>query len=142
MWNLPRVVWAVAVARFFTSASSFLMLFLTLYLTGPRGLGVVAAGLLTGTSGVGFLAGNFTGGRWGDRHGHRRTALVASTGSGLLVASIPLQPVWLMAVTLPVSTYLAAAAGVSLGALTALAVERGNRRTMVAISRAASNAGS
>ena len=132
MWNLPRVVWAVAVGRFFTSASSFLMLFLTLYLTGPRGLGVVAAGLLTGTSGVGWLAGNFTGGRWGDRHGHRRTALVASTGSGLLVATIPLQPVWLMAVTLPVSTYLSATAGVSLGALTALAVERGNRRTMVA----------
>ena len=141
MWNLPRVVWAVAAGRFFTSASSFLMLFLTLYLTGPRGLGVVAAGLLTGTSGVGWLAGNFTGGRWGDRHGHRRTALVASTGSGLLVASIPLQPVWLMAVTLPVSTYLAAAAGVSLGALTALAVERGDRRPMVAVSRAASNAG-
>ena len=117
MWNLPRVVWAVAVGRFFTSASSFLMLFLTLYLTGPRGLGVVAAGLLTGTSGVGWLAGNFTGGRWGDRHGHRRTALVASTGSGLLVATIPLQPVWLMAVTLPVSTYLSATAGVSLGAL-------------------------
>ena len=141
MWNLPRVVWAVAAARFFTSASSFLMLFLTLYLTGPRGLGVVAAGLLTGTSGVGWLAGNFTGGRWGDRHGHRRTALVASTGSGLLVASIPWQPVWLMADTLPVSTYLSATAGVSLGALTALAVERGNRRTMVAVSRTASNAG-
>ena len=59
MWNLPRVVWAVAVARFFTSASSFPMLFLTLYLTGPRALGVVAAGLLTGTSGVGLAAGNF-----------------------------------------------------------------------------------
>ena len=45
MWNLPRVVWAVAAGRFFTSASSFLMLFLTLYLTGPRGLGVAPAGL-------------------------------------------------------------------------------------------------
>src|SRR4051794_18423195 len=117
------------------------MFFLTLYLTGPRGLGVLAAGLVTGTSGVGWLAGSFTGGRWGDRHGHRRTALVASTGSGLLVAAIPLQPVALMAVTLPVSTYLATTAGVSLGALAALAVERGSRRTMVAVSRAASNAG-
>jgi MFS family permease len=139
--NLPRVVWAVSVGRFFTSASSFLMLFLTLYLTGPRGLSVVTAGLLTGTSGIGWLVGNFTGGRWGDRHGHRRTALVGSTGAGLLVASIPLQPVWLMTLSLPVSTYLSATVGVSLGALTALAVERGNRRTMVAISRAASNAG-
>lgn len=141
MWNLPRVVWAVAAGRFLNSASSFLMLFLTLYLTGPRGLGVVAAGLLAGTSGVGYLAGNFTGGRWGDRHGHRRTALVASTGAGLLVATIPLQSVGLLAATLPVSAYLSATSGVSLGALTALAVERGNRRTMVAITRAASNAG-
>lgn len=141
MWNLPRVVWAVAAGRFFTSASSFLMLFLTLYLTGPRGLGVAAAGLVAGTSGLGFLAGNFTGGRWGDRHGHRQVALTASTGAGLLVSTIPLQPVGLMAATLPVQAYLSATAGVSLGALTALAVERGDRRTMVAISRAASNAG-
>ncbi len=141
MWNQPRVVWAVAVGRFFSSASSFLMLFLTLYLTGPRGMGVVAAGLLAGTAGIGWLAGSFTGGRWGDQHGHRRTALAASTGSGLLVATVPVQPVWFLCATLPVSTYLAATAGVSLGALTALAVERGNRRTMVAISRAASNAG-
>jgi hypothetical protein len=57
------------------------------------------------------------------------------------VASIPWQPVGLMALTLPVSTYLSASAGVSLGALTALAVERGSRRTMVAVSRSASNAG-
>jgi MFS family permease len=131
----------VAAGRFLNSASSFLMLFLTLYLTGPRGMDLGAAGLLAGSSGIGWLAGSFTGGRWGDRHGHRRTALVASTGSGLLVATIPVQPVWVLWATLPVSTYLSATAGVSLGALTALAVERGNRRTMVAISRSASNAG-
>jgi MFS family permease len=141
VWNQPRVVWAVAAGRFVNSASSFLMLFLTLYLTGPRGLGVVAAGLVTGTSGVGMLAGNFTGGRWGDRHGHRRTALATATASGLLVVSVPWLPVWLLPVTLPVSAYLSATSGVSLGALTALAVPRGERRTMVAISRAASNAG-
>ncbi|HEX5088175.1 MAG TPA: MFS transporter [Nocardioides sp.] len=141
MWNQPRVVWAVAAGRFVNSASSFLMLFLTLYLTGPRGLGVVAAGLVAGTSGVGMLAGNFTGGRWGDRHGHRRTALVTATASGVLVVLVPVLPVWLLPVTLPASAYLSATSGVSLGALTALAVPRGERRTMVAISRAASNAG-
>ena len=48
------------------------MLFLTLYLTGPRGMSTPTAGLLAGTVGVGFIVGNFTGGRWGDRYGHRR----------------------------------------------------------------------
>ena len=43
--------------------------------------------------------------------------------------------------TLPVFAYLAATASVSNGALAALAVARGDRRTSVAISRAASNAG-
>ena len=73
--DLPRVVWALAAARFVSSAASFTMLFLTLYLTGPRGMSTATAGLLAGTVGVGFLVGNFTGGRWGDRFGHRRVLL-------------------------------------------------------------------
>lgn len=44
------------------------MLFLTLYLTGPRDMSTTTAGLLAGTVGLGLLAGNFTGGRWGDAH--------------------------------------------------------------------------
>ncbi len=59
------MVWAVSIGRFFNSASSFVMLFLTLYLTGPRGLGIATAGILAGSSGIGWLAGNFTGGGWG-----------------------------------------------------------------------------
>ena len=115
--QLPRVVWAVSIGRFFNSASSFVMLFLTLYLTGPRGLGIATAGILAGSSGIGWLAGNFTGGGWGDRLGHRRVALVASTVAGLLTVSIPWQPLWLLPLTLPVGTYLQATAGVALGAL-------------------------
>ena len=52
--------------------------------TGPKRrshTGLATAGLLAGTSGLGFLVGSFTGGRWGDRHGHRRVALVASTAA-------------------------------------------------------------
>jgi hypothetical protein len=44
-------------------------------------------------------------------------------------------------VALPLLAYLSATAGVSVGALSALAVARGDRRTSVAIGRAASNAG-
>lgn len=139
--DVPRVVWALAAARFVSSMSSFLMLFLMLYLTGPRGLPIAGAGLVAGASGVGYLVGNFTGGRWGDRHGHRLVLLLASTAAGLGVMAVPYLPVAALAAGLPVFSYLSASAGVSTGALVALAVPRGDRRTSVAIGRAASNAG-
>lgn len=141
MRDVPRVVWALAAARFVGSMSSFLMLFLTLYLTGPRALPVAGAGLVAGASGAGLLLGNLTGGRWGDRHGHRRVLLSASTVAGLGVTAVPWLPVWALVVGLPAFSYLSATAGVSTGALVALAVPRGDRRTSVAIGRAASNAG-
>ncbi|WP_295657207.1 MFS transporter, partial [uncultured Nocardioides sp.] len=53
----------------------------------------------------------------------------------------PWLPVWLMALALPVAAYRSATGGVSTGALTAMAVPRGDRRSAVAINRAASNAG-
>lgn len=139
--DLPRVVWALAAARFVSSASSFTMLFLTLYLTGPRDLGTTTAGLLAGSVGVGMLAGNFTGGRWGDRLGHRRVLLAASSVGGLLLVAVPVVPTPVLVVLLPVQAYLAATGSVSSGALSALAVPRGQRRTSVAVGRAASNAG-
>ncbi|MGI8523222.1 MAG: MFS transporter [Nocardioides sp.] len=139
--EVPRVVWVLASARFVGSLSSYVMLFLTLYLTGPRGLATAPAGLLAGAYGVGWLLGNFTGGRWGDRFGHRRVLLTASTVSSLLLVAVPWLPLTVLAVALPVSAYLAATGGVSAGALSALAVSRGDRRTSVAVGRAASNAG-
>ena len=139
--DLPRVVWALAAARFVSSAASFTMLFLTLYLTGPRDVPTAAAGLLAGAVGVGALAGNFTGGRWGDRFGHRRVLLAASTVGGCLLAVVPLVPTWALAALLPVAAYLLATGSLSAGALSALAVPRGQRRTAVAVHRAASNAG-
>jgi MFS family permease len=134
-------VWVLSAGRFVSSASSFLMLFLMLYLTGDRSLGIGAAGLVAGVHGVGSLAGNFTGGRWGDRLGHRRVMLAASTAVGLGTAALPWTPTHLLPVTLPLIGYLGATSSVSQGALAALAVPVGNRRSSVAVSRAASNAG-
>jgi MFS family permease len=131
----------LAAGRFVSSASAFLMLFLVLYLTGPRGLGVVPAGIIAGSNGVGALLGNVTGGRFGDRYGHRRVLLLAASVVGVLTALIPWQPVWLLAVTMPVTGYLGAVASLGQGALAALAVPAGSRRSPVAVSRAASNAG-
>jgi len=141
MRDVPRVVWVLAVGRAVTSATSFAMLFLTLYLTGPRGLSLTAAGLIVGADGAGLMLGNVTGGRWGDRFGHRSVLLTASSVVGIGLVAIPLLPVWAIAVVLPLVGYLAATAGTSQGALAALAVPPGERRTSVAIGRAASNAG-
>jgi len=101
----------------------------------------VPAGVLAGSYGVGMLVGNFTGGRWGDRFGHRRVLLACSTVTGVGTALIPWLPLPVLWVLLPVLAYLGATGGVSVGALSALAVARGDRRTSVAIGRAASNAG-
>jgi MFS family permease len=124
---VPRLVWLLAATRFAASASSFLMLFLTLYLTGPRDLAVPTAGVLAGEYGLGMLVGNFTGGRWGDRFGHRRVLLIATSLAGAGVVAIPWVPVGVLAVSLPIASYFAATAGVSTGALTALAVPGGQR---------------
>jgi MFS family permease len=139
--EVPRLVWVLAVGRFLGSTSSYLMLFLTLYLTGPRGLSVAAAGLVVGGSGAGLLLGSFTGGKWGDHFGHRPVLLLGSTIGGLGTLAVPWAPTWAVAAALPVLAYVGATAGVSTGALAALAVDRGDRRTSIAISRAASNAG-
>lgn len=139
--DLPRVVWVLAGGRFISSASSFLILFLVLYLTGDRHLHVGTAGVIAGVHGVGSLLGNFTGGRFGDRLGHRRVLLAAATVVGVGTALIPWTPTPVLAVTLPVIGYLGATASLSQGALAALAVPTGDRRSSVAVSRAASNAG-
>lgn len=139
--ELPRVVWVLAASRFVGSATTFVFLFLTLYLTGPRDLSAPKAGLIAGSIGMALLVGNFTGGRWGDRFGHRRVLLVASSVGAVVLMAVPWLPVWLMVLALPVAAYLSATGGVSTGALTALAVPRGDRRTAVALGRAASNAG-
>ena len=139
--DVPRVVWVLSAGRFLSSASSFLILFLTLYLTGPRDLEVVVAGLISGSFGLGMLLGSFTGGRFGDRWGHRPVLLGASTVYGALMVSVPWLPLPVLVGALPVMAYAGATASTSQGALAALAVPVGDRRTAVAIGRAASNAG-
>ncbi|MEV4411850.1 MFS transporter [Catellatospora sp. NPDC049609] len=141
MRDIPRVVWILAIGRFVNAAGSFLFTFLFLYLTGPRGLSLGHAGLVSGALGVGLLAGNLTGGWFGDRFGHRRVMLLASTVSGLVTLAVPWTPDVLLVVATAALGYAGATAGVSQGALTALAVPAGDRRRAIAVGRAAFNAG-
>ncbi len=141
MRGVPRVVWVLAAGRFVNAVGSFLFLFLFLYLTGPRHLPLDRAGLLTGGLGAGLLLGNFTGGWFGDRYGHRRGLMACSAFTGTATLAIPWLPLGALVVVLPLLGYAGAAAGVSQGALVALAVPAGDRRRAVALSRAAFNAG-
>jgi MFS family permease len=139
--DIPRIVWILAVGRFVNAAGTFVFIYLFVYLTGPRGLAIGFAGLLSGALGAGMFAGNFTGGWFGDRFGHRRVMLVASTIAGVTTLAVPVTPAWLLAVTMPLLGYAGATAGTSQGALVALAVPPGDRRRSVALTRAAFNAG-
>ncbi|WP_374213435.1 hypothetical protein [Streptomyces sp. G1] len=82
--DVPRVVWLLAAGILGNAVVSFPFVFL--YLTGPRGLGAAQAGLIVGIGGVGLVAGNFTGGWYGDRFGHRRVLLTASVLGTLFFA--------------------------------------------------------
>ena len=125
--DLPRVVWVLAAGRFVSSASAFLMLFLVLYLTGPARTGgrcrPVSSPARTASapcSGTSRAAATATG-----------SATAASccsrpASSASCTALIPWQPVWLLAVTMPVTGYLGAVASLGQGALAALAVPAGS----------------
>ena len=141
--DVPRLVWVLAAGRFVSSASAFLMLFLTLYLTGPRELPVATAGLVAGGYGVGDAG----------RQLHRRPLGRPVRPPPRPAACSTASPAWAPPRSRGCRSRLLAvgAAGLGLprrrrprsrqGALAALAVPAGDRRTSVAISRAASNAG-
>lgn len=141
MRRLSPVVWILAANRFVTACAGFTMLFLFLYLTGPRDLALTTAGLISGIIGAGSIAGSFTGGSFADRFGHRRVMLAAGLIGGLGVLATPWLPTPVLACVLPLTSYAAAVGGVAQGALMAVAAGTDDRRTAIAVGRAAANAG-
>jgi MFS family permease len=134
-------VWLLAAGVFVNAVVSFTFVFVFLYLTGPRGLGVAAAGLVTGIGGVGLVAGNFTGGWYGDRFGHRRVLLAASTVGGLALMSFPLLPTAALYAALPLAQYASGVVRAANSALVAVTVPEGARRQAFAVVRCVSNGG-
>ncbi|WP_151775664.1 MFS transporter [Streptomyces abyssomicinicus] len=139
--ELPGVVWLLAVGVFVNAFVSFVFVFVFLYLTGPRGIEAGGAGLVMGAAGLGLMAGNFTGGWFGDRYGHRRTLLAAAAGGGLLLAVVPALPTPLLAGVLPLAQYALGVVRVANSALVAVTVPEGARRQAFAVIRSASNGG-
>ncbi|MFF9812932.1 MFS transporter [Streptomyces sp. NPDC014006] len=139
--DVPRTVWLLACGTFVNMAVSVTFAYLFLYLTGPRGLGPGQAGLLAGAGGVGLLAGNFTGGWFGDRFGHRPALLASAATGGLLLAAVPVLPTSALYAALPLAQYAAGVQRAASSALVAVIVPEGARRQAFAVMRAAGNGG-
>ncbi|MCX5201983.1 MFS transporter [Streptomyces sp. NBC_00237] len=139
--DIPRAVWMLVLGIFFNSVVAFTFLYLFVYLTDERGMSVPQAGVLTGIGGVGLVAGNFTGGWFGDRFGHRRALLCAAVLSGVTLVLLPLIPIAALYALLPLCNYAQGAVRACNGALVAVTVPDAVRRQGFALMRSASNAG-
>ncbi|WSK25619.1 MFS transporter [Streptomyces sp. NBC_01298] len=139
--DVPRAVWLLLPGVFVNAVSSFTFVFVFVYLTGPRGLSVSEAGLITGIGGIGLVAGNFTGGGFGDRFGHRRVLLVASALAGGALVLLPALPTAVLYAALPPAQYAIGSIRSANAALVAVIVPEGVRRQAFAVVRCVSNGG-
>ncbi|MFD9306366.1 MFS transporter [Streptomyces sp. NPDC060048] len=139
--DVPRPVWLLSAGVFVNAVASFTFVFVFVYLTGPRGLSVTTAGLITGLGGVGMIAGNFTGGWYGDRYGHRRVLLTASALAGGVLVLLPPLPTAALYAALPLAQYALGVIRSANSALVAVIVPAGARRQAFAVVRCVSNGG-
>ncbi|SNR88720.1 MFS transporter [Actinacidiphila glaucinigra] len=141
MREVPRVVWSLAAGVFTNAVVSFTFVYLFVWLTAVRDLPVAQAGLIAGTGGVGLVAGNFTGGWFGDHLGHRRVLLAGSAVSGAGLVLLPALPTAVLLPVLLLAQYAAGTVRAANSALVAVSVPEGARRQGFAVLRFASNAG-
>jgi MFS family permease len=91
--------WFLWTGMLINRVGGFVALFLSLYLTGPRGLSTSLAGLVVGAYGVGGVVGVLLGGVLADRWGRRPTLLLSHFGAAAVMAALGLsRPVLLIAV--------------------------------------------
>ncbi len=139
--ELPVWLRFFTLGRLIKSAGSLAWLYLAVYLVQERGLDPTTAGIVVGANGVGVIAGSLTGGWVGDRFGIRKTIIIANVGSAIGAALVPVTPSSLLAGLTAASGFVGAM-GFPLGmALVAGSIPPQQRRTGVALSRAAMNAG-
>jgi MFS family permease len=91
--GLPSTFWYLWAGILVNRAGAFAVLFLSLYLTGPRHLTPAAAGAVVGAYGVGGAVGTLLGGVLADRWGRRRTMLLGFGGGGLTMLALGFVPV-------------------------------------------------
>jgi MFS family permease len=96
--DLPRAFWVLWAGTLVNRMGTFVLPFLTLFLTARRGLTPATATLIVGLYGAGAFAATFTGGYLADRLGRRRTILVSLlAGAGALLLVLPARDPLLLA---------------------------------------------
>ncbi|GIH05045.1 MFS transporter [Rhizocola hellebori] len=139
--ELPVWMRFFTLGRLIKSTGSLAWLYMAVYLVQERGLEPAMAGFIVGANGVGIIAGSLSGGWVGDRFGIRRTIIVSNIGSAIGAVLVPLVPVGALGFVTATSGFVGAM-GFPLGmALVAGSIPPAQRRTGVALSRAAMNAG-
>ncbi|MFI1991350.1 MDR family MFS transporter [Actinoplanes sp. NPDC020271] len=86
--GLPRQFWFLWTGTLINRVGSFVVLFLSIYLTSARHFTQSQAGLVIGLYGVGGAIGTMTGGVLADRWGRRPTMLVAQFGAAALMLTL------------------------------------------------------
>ncbi|MFI5952419.1 MFS transporter [Cryptosporangium sp. NPDC051539] len=121
MSRLPATFWCVWTVQVLNRAGSVVLFLLAFYLTGERGFGPAAVGLVLSAAGFGGMAGALAGGQLADRWGRRPTLI-----TGLLANAAALSALGL-ARSLPLIVAAAFATGATRGlhepALAAVAVD-------------------
>ncbi|MBC7967046.1 MAG: MFS transporter [Fuerstia sp.] len=94
--DLPRMVYVLCVGSLINRAGSFVMLFLTIYVTEQLGAGKAFASYCIGAFGFGSVVSSLIGGQLADQFGRRATMLFALFGgaTALLFLSLVTNP-WL-----------------------------------------------
>lgn len=88
--DLPDMYWYLWLSLLVNRVGGFAILFMSLYLTGPRDLSPALAGAVVGGYGVGGAAGALLGGVLADRWGRRRTLLLAHVAGAAAMLALAL----------------------------------------------------
>ena len=86
--DFPRTVYVLCVGSFINRAGSFVMLFLTLYVTQQLGEGKAFASYCIGAFGLGSVVASLMGGQLADQFGRRTTILCALFGGAIALIGL------------------------------------------------------
>ncbi|MEU8761464.1 MFS transporter [Streptomyces sp. NPDC048659] len=85
---MPRVVWALVVARAINKLGAFSLPFLTVLISGDFGASMTTAGLLSAAFGLATIPSRLAGGRLAGILGRRRTIVLGLTGCAVAQLAI------------------------------------------------------
>jgi MFS family permease len=139
--SLPRAAWVLFFGTFVNKVGTFVIPFLTLYLT-HQGYSLAAAGIALGAYGVGNLMAGIIGGHLADRLGRRWTIAVSMfSGAAAMMLLSQARAYWLIVALAALTGLTGEMYRPASSALLADLVPAGQRVTAYSALRAAFNAG-